>query len=100
MIEEAVATTRSVPLTSELDIDDFVETLDSYQHSLYKVGRRADAFEVCADLATWSRRHSRRRASPAGCMARCLAEAGQRSEAAVVCGTSSATQPGLIRPGR
>jgi hypothetical protein len=85
LLEEAVTAGRLSPLRSAHDVRRFVNVLDSYQFALYESGRRAEGFEVCAELGRLARRADDGSLPGLAVWARCLAEAGQHAEAADAC---------------
>ncbi|WP_221320983.1 hypothetical protein [Actinoplanes sp. L3-i22] len=85
LLEEAVTVGRSSPLTSARDVRRYVEVLDSYQSALYEAGRRAEGFDVCAELGRLARRADDGSLPGLAVWARCLAESGRHAEAADAC---------------
>ncbi|AZP16265.1 hypothetical protein EJC51_09145 [Streptomyces aquilus] len=88
---EAAAVARRIDEGDPRRTELLVRALDSCQHGLYALGRRAEGFAVCEEMAAagrWGFEHGQVR-SPAyghGRLAAVLAEEGRYGEAAAICG--------------
>ncbi|MER6142161.1 hypothetical protein ABT174_19305 [Streptomyces sparsogenes] len=89
---EAVATARRIEANHPKRTEVLVHALGAYQRDLYAVGRRAEGFAACEEMAEAGRWGFERGqvASPAygqGRLTAVLAEEGRHQEAAEICGT-------------